>query len=181
MKDKNYRQASVILITLILTVVFASFGFGLYYFSKNSKIMVNNQSYNLQIFNVAETAVEEALAWLKDKNDNGVLPSKDLKTVDGYEVVSGMDAYKKNISMSTILKITNSKDKLKFDKYTYSYYIEQFTAATKSGAGVGSNISLGQAYSGQVNQNQYFYKITAIGHGPNNLKTKIEVIVSYML
>jgi len=170
----NYRQGSIIVVTLILLLVMTTMGVGLLYSTKKSAEQVGKSVNRVESLYSAESCIVEAVQWLENAAKSGVpckggsCFSSNQKSMSRWELISEWGGDKKAQAHKT--KVANQK---------YICSVEWLgQEASDSTTGTGFDVGSSSSYGGGATQTKHLYKITSTGSNDGHIKSKVEVITS---
>ena len=185
---KSKEDGFALVVAMMLLFVMAVMGTTLVINASSQTKIVEVSESDHQTFLGAETAIQDAISWLRKEIGKGNYPintSTEYTKLCDYNLESSVEIAKASIKRKIIdeMNITSSDEKIYYDQQTYSWIITQFKQSTKSSVGAGGSVTMGTGYSSSVSGSygSYFYKIYACANNRNNMSTMLETIVSVPL
>jgi Tfp pilus assembly protein PilX len=170
----NYRQGSIIIITLILLSVMTTMGVGLLHSTKKTAQQVGRSVDRVGLLYSAESCIVEAVQWLENAATSGV-PCKSGSCFNSNQ--KSMSKWELNSEWSGDKKSQAHKNKISKQKYICS--VEWLGEDTSdSAAGIGFDVGSSSSYGGAVTSTKHLYKITSTGFNDGKVRAKVEVIAS---
>ena len=167
----------IMVLSMIMLLVMTTMGIGLWYVADREIQQVTTTINRSETLYSAETCVDEAINWLRDKAAKGP-PCKGCTPFTTIRTIPNSGNRKMN-TPDWKVGSESTKQREKMASHEYRCTVKLITTvATQGQAGTGFDVGQSSSYGGSTTYTKYLYQIRSVGHAPNKIRSDIEIIAS---